>query len=210
MSSNNSIVTKKEYDSKFVLEMIEILKKKLNNTKNESRKDILNKLIYKSNEIEKAINEGTSYSLEALINEIEKFYLKTTYVSNGTRKSFYEKVYQYYNKKNNNEKYKIQLRKILLNKKLSYTPIGQIFNPASKRRRTEINSFLEEPNEILNKFNKITTFYKESKKPANQNIFEDFITKFELHYLVKNTTIALQTTDCNLRIFFLHKKFYKI
>jgi hypothetical protein len=171
-------------DAIFVSKMITNLNNKLKNTKNENRKLKLNNLIVKSENIMSEIFQGNKYDLKELINEIEQFYLKTTRLSNNTRNLFYTAVDNYYNGQNNNgqnnnEKYKKQLRKILLNKKLSYTNIGQTFSSLSRERKKKIELFLENPNNILNHISKINNFYKLSKKKGNQEIFNKFKTSYE-------------------------------
>ena len=192
----------------FVVSMNEILCNKLKSYKksDSERKKELKRLIDELKNFEEKMETSKDYNenkiineLKKLINKIEQFYLKTRRKKNSTRDDFYRQLEKLYKcQKNNTSKYAKRLRKLLLNKKLSYSNFGQIFSPRSKKRKKEVENFLgiESNNEITNKFKEIENFYKNSKKKTNKNNFEKlkkeynkfFNKKYPENYLQINNT----------------------
>ena len=167
----------------FVVNMLSNLKKKLGYTRNQKRKSELESLIKKLDELKNQMINGNQINknkLKGILDEIEKFYLGTRRKKNSTRDYFYQQLNLLYKCQENNEgKFAKQLRKLLLNKKLSYSNIGQIFSPRSKNRKGKIINFLQKNNvEILGMINnnnsEIQKFYNNSKKNNNKELYKKF------------------------------------
>ena len=181
MMNNKNIYNLPELN--FVVNMLSNLKKKLVYTRNPKRKSELQTLIKKLNELKNQMINGNQMNknrLKGIINEIEKFYLGTRRKKNSTRDYFYQQLELLYKCQENNDSiFAKRLRKLLLNKKLSYSNIGQIFSPRSKNRKTQVMNFLQKNNgeilEMINNNGKIQNFYSNSKKnKKNKKLYENF------------------------------------
>ena len=180
MMNNKNIYNLPELN--FVVNMLSNLKKKLVYTRNPKRKSELQTLIKKLNELKNQMINGNQMNknrLKGIINEIEKFYLGTRRKKNSTRDYFYQQLELLYKCQENNDSiFAKRLRKLLLNKKLSYSNIGQIFSPRSKNRKTQVMNFLQKNNgeilEMINNNGKIQNFYSNSKNNNNNKLYENF------------------------------------
>jgi len=195
MMNNKNIYNLPELN--FVVNMLSNLKKKLGYTRNTprtgqrqtqvhpngiSRKEQLEKLIRELDELKKQMINGNKMNknkLKGLIDKIEKFYLGTRRKKNSTRDYFYQQLELLYKCQENNEgKFAKQLRKLLLNKKLAYSNIGQVFSPRSKNRKTQVMNFLQKNNgeilEMINNNGKIQKFYNNSKNNNYKQLYKNF------------------------------------
>lgn len=184
----------------FVVNMLSNLNKKLGYTGNQKRKSELISIIEKLDELKNQMinenkknkdepknkknkdelkNKKNKDKLKEIINEIEKFYLGTRRKKNSTRDYFYEQLELLYKCQENNKSiFAKRLRKLLLNKKLSYSNMGQIFSPRSKNRKGKVINFLQKNNgkilDMTNNNGEIQKFYKNSKKNNNKKLYKKF------------------------------------
>lgn len=182
----------------FIVNMLSNLQKKLGYTRNTprtgqrqtrvhpngmSRKEQLQKLIGKLNKLKEQMINGNQMNkneLKEIIDEIEKFYLGTRRKKNSTRDYFYQQLELLYKCQENNDSiFAKRLRRLLLNKKFSYSNMGQVFSPRSRNRKSQVMRFLQINNNdvfldmALNNGD-IDKFYKDSKKNKNKQLYENF------------------------------------